>query len=74
MKALKELLAIAQDASKQRNSDIIAQFKADHADELSKDKEKMWCLLMPEDEEKKRQEMHQTVAKRTKLQSTNRDS
>ncbi|WP_370242647.1 hypothetical protein [Alteromonas abrolhosensis] len=51
MKALKELLAIAQDASKQRNSDIIAQFKADHADELSKDKEKMWCLLMPEDEE-----------------------
>ena len=40
MKALKELLAIAQDASKQRNSDIIAQFKADHADELSKDKEK----------------------------------
>lgn len=51
MKALKELLAIAQDASKQRNPDIIAQFKADHADELSKDKEKMWCLLMPEDEE-----------------------
>ena len=51
MKALKELLAIAQDASKQRNSDIIAQFKADHADELSKDKGKMWCLLMPEDEE-----------------------
>ena len=51
MKALKELLAIAQDASKQRNSDIIAQFKADHADELSKDKEIMWCLLMPEDEE-----------------------
>ena len=41
MKALKELLAIAQDASKQRNSDIIAQFKADHADELSKDKEKI---------------------------------
>ena len=51
MKALKELLAIAHDASKHRNSDIIAQFKADHADELSKDKEKMWCLLMPEDEE-----------------------
>ena len=51
MKALKELLAIAQDASKQSNSDIIAQFKADHADELSKDKEKMWCLLRPEDEE-----------------------
>ncbi|HAG31217.1 MAG TPA: hypothetical protein DCL39_17280 [Alteromonas macleodii] len=51
MKALKELLAIAQDASKQRDTDIIAQFKADHADELSQEKEKMWCLLMPEDEE-----------------------
>ncbi|WP_394220960.1 hypothetical protein [Alteromonas gracilis] len=50
MKALKELLAIAQDASKQRNTDVIAQFKADHADELSQEKEKMWCLLMPEDE------------------------
>ena len=31
--------------------DVIAQFKADHADELSQEKEKMWCLLMPEDEE-----------------------
>jgi len=50
MKALKELLAIAQDASKQRNTDVIAQFKADHADELSQEKEKMWCLLIPEDE------------------------
>ena len=46
MKALKELLAIAQDASKQRDTDIIAQFKADHADELSQEKEKMWCLLI----------------------------
>lgn len=50
MKALKELLAIAQDASKQRNTDVIAQFKADHADELHQEKEKMWCLLLPEDE------------------------
>ena len=48
MKALKELLAIAQDASKQRDTDVIAQFKADHADELSQEKEKMCAdVLFP---------------------------
>lgn len=51
MKSLKKLLAIAGDASLQRNDEVIAQFKADFADELNTEQEKMWCLLLPEDEE-----------------------
>ncbi len=51
MKSLKQLLAIASDASLQRNDDVIAQFKAEFADELGTGQEKMWCLLLPEDEE-----------------------